>query len=217
MTSAARLNASLWSRIAPRTERSASRLCGSVRSATATSGIGHRRGAGKLERQREKFRTNDVMTEKLGRRHRPHARILTSELDPISIFARCSRFLVLTFAVTRTLIFVVTSRCSLTRNVVLAELLDRLVQLQLAAIDVEALRGQRLGDVARRSPSRYSASVSPTLRAISTSRRWPADRRQRLRRPSALRLPCASNFARSRSICFLLPSVTSRASLRGSR
>src|SRR5690348_16785982 len=39
ITSAARLNASLWSRIAPSTERSASRLCGSVRSETATSGI----------------------------------------------------------------------------------------------------------------------------------------------------------------------------------
>src|ERR1051325_4718307 len=37
ITSAARLNASLCSRIAPRTERSASRLCGSVRSATAAS------------------------------------------------------------------------------------------------------------------------------------------------------------------------------------
>src|SRR6185295_4970819 len=35
MTSAARLNASLCSRIAPSTERSASRLCGSVRSAVA--------------------------------------------------------------------------------------------------------------------------------------------------------------------------------------
>src|SRR5262245_55045457 len=37
--SAARLNASLCSRIAPSTERSASRLCGSVRSATATSAM----------------------------------------------------------------------------------------------------------------------------------------------------------------------------------
>ena len=39
ITSAARLKASLFSRIAPSTERSASRLCGSVRSATARSGI----------------------------------------------------------------------------------------------------------------------------------------------------------------------------------
>src|SRR5262245_39532451 len=39
MTSAARLNASLCSRIAPSTERSASRLCGSVRSATALSAM----------------------------------------------------------------------------------------------------------------------------------------------------------------------------------
>src|SRR5947209_7662061 len=37
ITSAARLNASLCSRIAPRTDRSASRLCGSVRSATIVS------------------------------------------------------------------------------------------------------------------------------------------------------------------------------------
>src|SRR5437879_4103277 len=42
ITSAARLNASLCSRMAPRTDRSASRLCGSVRSATATSAIGKR-------------------------------------------------------------------------------------------------------------------------------------------------------------------------------
>src|SRR5688572_21612510 len=42
MTCAARLNASLWTRIAPSTDRSASRLCGSVRSAarTAVSAIG---------------------------------------------------------------------------------------------------------------------------------------------------------------------------------
>src|ERR1700680_3753064 len=37
ITSAARLNASLWSRMAPRTDRSASRLWGSVRSATASA------------------------------------------------------------------------------------------------------------------------------------------------------------------------------------
>src|SRR5947208_1246507 len=40
ITSAARLKASLCSRIAPSTDRSASRLCGRVRSATAVSGIG---------------------------------------------------------------------------------------------------------------------------------------------------------------------------------
>src|SRR3954470_15414939 len=40
MTSAARLKASLCRRIAPSTERSASRLCGRVRSGAATSGIG---------------------------------------------------------------------------------------------------------------------------------------------------------------------------------
>src|SRR5436190_6833318 len=33
------LNASLWSRIAPRTDRSASRLCGSVRSDASVSGM----------------------------------------------------------------------------------------------------------------------------------------------------------------------------------
>src|SRR3970040_936528 len=37
MTSAAKLKASLWTKIAPSTERSASRLCGSVRSAVATA------------------------------------------------------------------------------------------------------------------------------------------------------------------------------------
>src|SRR5690349_9143666 len=37
MTCAAMLKASLWTRIAPSTERSASRLCGSVRSAAATA------------------------------------------------------------------------------------------------------------------------------------------------------------------------------------
>src|SRR5207253_8911095 len=65
ITSAARLNASLCSRMAPRTDRSASRLCGSVRSATATSAIGKRseresectakkRGTANDERQYEK-------------------------------------------------------------------------------------------------------------------------------------------------------------------
>src|SRR6185295_19175218 len=44
ITSAARLNASLWSRIAPRTDRSASRLCGSVRSDASVSAMNLLRG-----------------------------------------------------------------------------------------------------------------------------------------------------------------------------
>src|SRR6476620_10776781 len=95
MTSAAMLNASLWRRIAPRTERSASRLCGSVRSATPSA------ISGALGALGHHFHGNRD-------RHLP---------------------------------------VQLHRDFHLADLLDRLGELQLALVDVEALRVQRFDDI----------------------------------------------------------------------
>src|SRR6266851_6508894 len=106
MTSAARLNASLCRRIAPSTDRSASRLCGRVRSATAVSG---------MARGSEKFLTF------LSAGSFSHDADLEVRRDVAM---------------------------ELHRNGVVAELLDRLRELQLAAVQLEAFGGERLGDVA---------------------------------------------------------------------
>jgi hypothetical protein len=102
----------------------------------------------------------------------------------------------------------------LDRDGVLAQRLDRVGELDLALVDLEALGEERLGDVGRRDRSE-SVSFSPTRRAISTSvwvTRWPS--------ASACILSSASRAsaaARSRSICRRLFALTARASLRGSR
>src|SRR3981189_2487017 len=67
ITSAARLNASLWRRIAPSTDRSASRLCGSVRSATAVSGISVGRGRQRVYPKRKRPEKKKHL--------RPHSRL----------------------------------------------------------------------------------------------------------------------------------------------
>ena len=61
----------------------------------------------------------------------------------------------------------------------------------------------------------YSASVSPTFRSMITS--TPAIRAAAAAATFFSSASLASNFARSRSICFLFASVAASASLRGSR
>src|SRR5438094_70321 len=126
ITSAARLNASLWSRIAPRTDRSASRLCGSVRSTTA-SGI---RKLKKLKGKRQKEK---------GRRHCLYFCLFTFAFSLLTALGHDAHLDV------RRDIGVQSDR-----NVEVAEPFDRLRQVQLAAIDLEPLGRQRFGDVGRR-------------------------------------------------------------------
>ena len=128
MTAAATLKASLSIRIAPSTERSASRLCGSVRS----------------ERQLRRSRPwilNDAVdrkNKKAGRSFRLPGNLKRRDCDSGSRLTR---------PVTFTTVPAVTSRCSLTGTASLPERLDRIGQQDLAAIDVEALRLQQVGDV----------------------------------------------------------------------
>ena len=75
-----------------------------------------------------------------------------------------SNWLILPSATTFTFTSTVTSRCSFTGTVELAELLDRLVQLQLAAVDLEALGGQRLGDVRRRDRAEQRLGLADLAR-----------------------------------------------------
>ena len=118
-------------------------------------------------------------------------------------------------ATTCTVTGTVTSRCSFTGTVDLADLLDRLGELQLAPVDVEALRGQRLGDVGRGDRAVQRLGLADSSGDDDFDAGQPrGDGLDDLRFSSA---SLASNLARSRSICFLLPSVASSASLRGSR
>src|SRR2546428_1180571 len=120
VTSAARLNASWWSRIATRTDRSASRLCGSVHSATA-SGI-----------------------LKIGRVKTKKAPPSSFGLLPFA-FLLLSAFSDDAHLDMRRAIGVQSDR-----NVEVAKPFDRLRQVQLTAIDLEPLGRQRFGDVGRR-------------------------------------------------------------------
>src|SRR5262249_14949349 len=124
MTSAARVKASLWSRIAPRTERSASRLCGSGRSVVATSGIHQEKSA--------------ECTKKFGVWALPKLRI------------DCNRVLLLfrAFGDDAYLDGGGHVAVQLHRHFELAELLDRLLELQPAFVEIEALGGEHFGDVA---------------------------------------------------------------------
>src|SRR3954471_10612879 len=131
--SAARLKASLCSRIAPSTERSASRLCGSVRS-IATTFI--RSGAGKAE-----------CTKNVGVWALPKLR---REFQ-----FRNSRRLLLLAAFGDDLHLHVRRHVAmqLHRHFELTDLLDRLRQVQPALVDVEAFGDEDVGDVAARDRS----------------------------------------------------------------
>src|SRR5262245_49846792 len=143
MTSAARLKASLCRRIAPRTERSASRLCGSVRSATP-SGMSGAQSARLLQ-------VLGVPSVHIGARDK----------------ARCAT--ACTVSTSCTLCTLGTPKLLLWRafgddlhryrhrhfavqlhgDFHIANRLDRLRELQLALVDVEALGVQRFDDVSR--------------------------------------------------------------------
>src|SRR5437870_2265363 len=155
ITSAARLNASLCSRMAPRTDRSASRLCGSVRSATATSAIGKR-----SERESEctakkgERRTTNSGTKKNpepGNRPTPSSSLRTSA----SYFRLLLLRRVLRFAFGDDFHFHVSHDVAVQfdRHVELAQFLDRFLQHDLPPIDLHSLRVQRVGDIARRHRS----------------------------------------------------------------
>src|SRR2546426_8914926 len=131
ITSAARLNASLWSRIAPRTDRSASRLCGSVRSATA-SGI---RKLKKVKRKKAKGKRTKALPLLLP----SHYCLLTFAFLLLTALGHDAHLDV------RRDIGVQSDR-----HVELAEPFDRLRQVQLAAIDLDPFGRQRFGDVGRR-------------------------------------------------------------------
>jgi hypothetical protein len=77
---------------------------------------------------------------------------------------------------------------------VVAERLDRLLELDLALVDLDALALQELADVPEVTEP-YSTSFSPTLRG-ATKRRLPIRSRQALEldlllRPASPRAPCA--------------------------
>src|SRR3954467_8439218 len=129
MTSAAMLKASLCRRIAPRTERSASRLCGSVRSATAVGGIrggddDGRSGSGALAKP-------PIPVSRL-RIPNPESLLLGAFGDDAHL--QIDRDLAV----------------QLHRHVVLANPFDRFGELQLAPIELEAFRRERVRDVRAR-------------------------------------------------------------------
>src|SRR6187399_1540398 len=152
MTSAARLNASLCRRMASRTERSASRLCGSVRSATAVSAMSElgrwnsnasevRTDGNVLEEERRKIKTRiptEVEIRVLGIRPNRTLALLGCRRGRRS---RCSGG---TFGNDLYLDGCGHVAMQLDRHIHLAELLDRIGKLQLTAIDVEAPGSQRL-------------------------------------------------------------------------
>src|SRR5215467_5732619 len=142
MTSAARLNASLWSRMAPRTERSASRLCGSVRSEIVVSGI-----AGRTQ----------VTTD--------NSQVTSRNLQ--SSVATCE--LLLTFSAFGNhpnLDVRDDLAAQPERHVVLAQLLDRFGELQLASIDLIAPGQQRRRDVGGRHRSEQHVGFADTARNL---------------------------------------------------
>src|SRR5438552_6121292 len=144
MTSAARLKASLWRRIAPSTDRSASRLCGSVRWATAASGIPVGAGPGM---------SVDQKLESLKREVSPRRTRRTGEiLLPSGVDLRVLRVLrgkslrsvlLLPFGNHPNLDVGRDVAVQLDGHGVLAHFLDRVVQLQFPPIAVEALPVQR--------------------------------------------------------------------------
>src|SRR4026209_241004 len=138
MTCAAVLKASLWTRIAPSTERSASRLCGSVRSAVAiVSGIAM--WETRKERSLAENRKSQTPNPK------PQIKKFVSwdlELGiwdlPLSALA---------FLDDLHLQWRRHGAMQLQRHVVLTDRLDRFGQGQLTPIDLEALRLEELCDV----------------------------------------------------------------------
>src|SRR5262245_30025423 len=119
ITSAARLKASLWRRIAPRTERSASRLCGSVRSATPSGMRCSAEPSGPPTKASLKARTT--------------FRQLPLRLGAFRDHLHGHRYR--DFAM------------QLHRHLQLAHLLDWFGELQLALVDVESLGVDSLDDV----------------------------------------------------------------------
>src|SRR5438552_7892429 len=130
-TSAAELNASLWIRIAPRTERSASRLCGRARS-MATSGMS-RLQASDFRRQA----AYDITREKPEAWSQKPAACLLCLGRRLRLAFRhhLHRQLNDHFAV------------QLHRHRVLAELLDGLAQTDFSPVGLEALLREHLRDV----------------------------------------------------------------------
>src|SRR5437867_8261713 len=162
ITSAARLKASLWRRIAPRTERSASRLCGSVRSATAVSAI-RSGGGGRNESVAENWDSGFGVWDS------DWSGIWSRDSDSDSAFQNEFRQIpnpespatnpesqipnpdaLLAFADDLHLHFGGEVAVQLDWDVEFTDLLDRLGQLDLAPLDLEALGRQPLRDVGRR-------------------------------------------------------------------
>src|SRR5580765_1927185 len=144
-SSTAKLNASLWIRIAPRTERSASRLCGSARSAGATvSGMAGKGGMLTRTTSDERRMTNESDEQRtLNSRQRVLRSLFVASARHSSPVAR--RLSVLLDDGDLQLRGHVAVQLDRDRR--LAERLQRLGQVDLAAIDVEPLHRQRLRDV----------------------------------------------------------------------
>ena len=167
ISSAAWLNASLWIRIAPSTDFSASRLCGSARSGVAGAssfwhGAGERRIRSRTIRRRMRSRGSDVEFARVREFRELAVRGLTEEQRIASgavgrTVLRSSRRTALRSAAyrtanrkprtanyfcsatTRTLTCAITSRWIFTGTVVLAERLERIGQRDLPLVDLEAL------------------------------------------------------------------------------
>src|SRR3954451_14913508 len=154
--------------MAPRTERSASRLCGSVRSATAVWAMSE---LGRWDSDASEVRTDGNVLEE---RRKNKARIPT-EVEIRVLGIRPNRTLALlggrcswcsrgTFGNDLHLDGGGPGAVQLYRHVHLAELLDRIGKLQLAAIDVEAAGSQRLGDVRGRHRAVQGLGVADATR-----------------------------------------------------